>query len=449
MNIDLRIIFLFLLAVTAFLFIARNRGGLLSLGELAQIIVDFLLVLAMAGTAITFGFLLARQDPLPLIRELAYRQSFDQLVSFEHIIPPNLEKSLAISEIYRMDTDGDGFNEWVVFYQFDLQNTLNPVRGAVYDSDRGDPPVLFPYNLLPPNRDYLSESRPSLSLQDVTVDKNGPNNTDVKELLVQSTHELSIFRYHENSAQWDFPRDSPPRYQPIGFFRGSGGVSFDKTSKQVTVLDRDSFERSQLVVRSVYALNPATNTYWDQYYDLSSLDRKLGKPLVLTIDFLDGAPEDIYEVAYPEKIVLAFYVSTCSSSGEALCRLASAGWQPKNFLDPNGDAYIEFQNKNFGYFGLPSFSHSADISVSYLRYFPQLETDADLLTSGGGRDLVTGEQAQSDVVDITFTLSGDPQEQARRFAMTWVDGQWKITRRLPVNTPTLGEPSQIQANPAQ
>jgi hypothetical protein len=403
----------------------------------------------MAGTAITFGFLLARQDPLPLVRELAYRQSLGQLVSFEHIIPPNLENNLAVSDINRIDTDGDGFSEWVVFYQFDLQNTLNPVLGVVYDNDRGNPPVLFPYNLRPPNRDYLSEGKPTLSMQDVTTDKNGPNDTDVKEILVQGARELSIFRFQENSAQWDFPRDSPPRYQPIGFFRGSGGVSFDKNSKQVTVLDRNGFERNQLVSRSVYGLNSETNTYWEQFYDLAALDRKLAKPLLQTIDFLGDAPDDIYEITYPEKIVLAFYVSTCGSSGAALCRLASAGWQPKDFLDPNGDAYTEFQNKNVGYFGLPSFSHSADISVSYLRYFPQLETDADLLTSGGGRDLVTGEQAQSDVVDITFTLSGDPQEQTRRFAMTWVDGQWKITRRLQVNTPALGAPSQIQTNPAR
>jgi hypothetical protein len=42
--------------------------------------------------------------------------------------------------------------------------------------------------------------------------------------------------------------------------------------------------------------------------------------------------------------------------------------------------------------------------VKALQYFPQIETDPDLLTTGGGRDVVTGEQAQANAVDVVFFL---------------------------------------------
>ncbi len=447
MTLDLRIIFLVLLGLTAFFFILRG-GNLLTGKELIEIVLDFVLVLAVAGTVISFGFILTRRDPLPLIRELAYRLSFEQLVSFEHIIPTDLARNLTVSDISRADLDGDGFKEWVVFYQYDLQNPASPVAGAVYDNDRGNPPVIFPYNLRPPRRDYLSEGQVSYDLTNVTIDQNGPQGADLPEILVRGTKELSIFRFRENSELWDFPRDAPPRYQPIGFFRGSGGVSFDQTTKRVTVIDRDGFERSQLVNRTIYALNKSTNTYWDQFYDPAALDRKLAAPVISTIDFLGESPKDILDVALPEKIVLAFYAATCSSAGEALCRHSGAGWTARDFLDANGDAFANFRDKKSSYFGLPALSH-ADISVKYLRYYPQLETDTDLLTAGGGRDVVTGEQGQSSAVDITFVIAGNAQEQMVRYAMAKVGDQWKINHRLPLDLPTLGAPTQIPATPQQ
>jgi hypothetical protein len=446
LNIDLRILFLFLLAVTAFLFILR-RGTVLKLSDIIQIVLDFFLVLAMGGTAGSFFFLLTRQDPMPLLRNMSYQQSLEQLVSFEHAIPPNLANKLAVSDINRTDTDGDGFKEWVVFYQFDLQNPASPVLGTIYDNDRGNPPVIFPYTLRPPNRDYLSEGRVSFSLQNVTKDKNGPNGEDINEILVNGNNELAIFRFLQNSAEWDFPRDAPLRYQPIGFFRGSGGVWIDKNNKQVTVLDRAGYERSQLVNRKVYGLNSATNTYWDQFYQPEELNRKLAAPLISTIDFIGDSPDNILGVTFPEKIVMAFYAATCSTQGEALCRHAKAGWDPKSFLDPNGEAFTEFQNKNVkAYFGIPSASHSEDIAVSYLRYYPQLETDSDLLPTGGGRDVVTGEEAQTNVVDITFVVGKD-KEQTARYVMTLVNGQWKMARRVLVDLPALGAPTQLPATP--
>jgi hypothetical protein len=453
LNFDLRIIFLFLLVVSVVLFVLRQGLRVLSFTEIGQIVLDFLLVPAIAGTALTFAFLLTRQDPMPLIREAAYQMSFKQLVSYADI-PSGLEKNLAVKDIARIDTDGDEFREWVVFYQFDLQDGRSPIQAVVYDNDRGNPPVIFPYALRPPNRDYVSENGVSLELKDITTDQNGPKGTDLKEIMVWGANELSIFRFKENSETWDFPRDAPPRYQPLGFFRGSGGVSFDEETRYVTVVDRGEFERSQLVKRSIYKLNPATDTYWDQYYPPEDLDRKLAAPAISTIDFLSGAPDNILDTTFPEKIVLAFYAATCGGKGEALCRNYKTGWNPQDFLAPNNDAFNEFRNDNPLYFGLSSFN-PPDISVRYLRYYPQLETDADLSAADtdGGRDVYTGEQAQLDVVDITFAIVDNltlvSREETARYEMRYVDGRWKIFKRLPLDMPALGAPTQVPDNPQE
>ena len=281
--LDLRILFLVSLGLSALLFFLR-KGAVLTLADIWQILVDFLLVLAAAGTVSTFYFLITRQNPVPLLRATGYQLGLQQLVSFEAAVPARLENNLEVQAINRVDTDGDGFKEWVVFYKFDLHDEVSPVKGAIYDSDRGNPPVLFPYALRPPDRDYLSESGVKLELAQVTENMNDLNGQDLEELLIWGDNKtLTIFRFNENSEAWDFPRDAPPRYAPIGFFRGSGGVSFNEDTKLVTVQDRDGFERSQLAVRSVYALNLATNTYLDTF-DLT----KLAAPVVSTIDFWQG-----------------------------------------------------------------------------------------------------------------------------------------------------------------
>ncbi len=446
MGIDLRIVFLLLIAVTLFLLIIR-RGAFVSVGNIFDILLDFFLVLAVSGTVIVFFFLLTRQDPIPYLRTIGYQTSLKQLISFEDAIPPRLENNLVISDIYKEDTDGDEYKEWVVFYEFDLQGGVTSVGGFIYDNDRGNPPIVFPYALRPPNRDYISDGKiSSFELEEVVSERNGPNQRNLPEILVtgHEKKDLNIFSFRDNSALWDFPRDAPPRYQPLGSFRGTDGVTFDQTTKNVTVNDRSGFERSQLVNRSVYALNENTQTYWDQYYDPAELDRKLAAPIVSTVDFPgSGSPDNILDNTFPEKIVLAFYAATCGSTDLTLCRHADENWNPRDFLDPNGDAYREFANDNPGYFEIPNFNNNQNLSVSFLRYYPQLETDRDLMEIGGGRDVVTGEEAAQNVVDISFTVNGSVENNVR-LKMMLVDGRWKISHQLQApDLPALGDPTTL------
>lgn len=440
--VDLRIIFVVLLLVTGFLLFLK-RGPVFGLGELSQMLLDFLILPAMVLTALVFGFLLTRTDPLPLLREMAYQLSLQQNLSFADAIPDRLAGSMEVISVLREDTDGDGFEEWVVFYRYDLQSGVSPIRAAIYDIDRGNPPVIFPYALRPPDRDYLSEAVDSrlidFDLVDVTLDQNGPENEDLLELMVVNGDTLSLFRFDQNSAPWDFPRDTPPRYQPIGYFQGSGGVEFDPDTKNVTVIDRNGYDRSQLALRSIYALQG--NSYWAQIAELGTdpeVSPILAAPIVSTVDFYEGAPTDIQNTTYPEKIVLAFYAANCGGLDDSLCRNDEADWDARSFL--TGDALNEFDNGRSGYFGLPNFGGNQDISVSIIRYYPQIEAESS-------EPLVTGPEPQNNVVDLTFTENRDTP-QTLSFVMELVEGQWKITRRVILSDPLATEPpSQISNNP--
>jgi hypothetical protein len=98
---------------------------------------------------------------------------------------------------------------------------------------------------------------------------------------------------------------------------------------------------------------------------------------------------------------------------------------------------------------LPALSANQQILVSQLRYFPQAETDADRLESGGGRDVVTGEQAQEGLVEIMFTVGNSGVAQTARYAVRLVgtsDGaQWKLSRRISAAAPVAPEQPQTQS----
>jgi hypothetical protein len=172
---DLKIIFLILLFVTIiFSYIRFTPPGAKFLGETLS---GSLFLLSALGTGLVFFIILFNIDPMPIIRRVSYQISRSQLVSFEHAIPPNLQDNLAVSDIIRIDTDGDNFKEWVVFYQFDLRGNSSPVKAMIYDNDRGNPPIIFPYALAPPHRDYLSEGKVSFELENITLKKMGPMET--------------------------------------------------------------------------------------------------------------------------------------------------------------------------------------------------------------------------------------------------------------------------------
>lgn len=416
-----------------------------------------LVVGAGLATAGLFFVLLFNLNPFPWIRSAADTVGLGQLVNFDtafdHGLPDAVSDNIGVVNVIRADTDADGFEEWVVFYLFDQRAARSPIHGAIYDNDRGNPPVIFPYQLQAPDRNYLSEEQvfgPGLTIQELATDHNGPDGSNMPELIIQGLNELTIFRHRNNSDFWDFPRDAPGRYQAIGFFRGNGGVSIDLTQGsasygRVTVTDRNGYERSQLAIRSIYGLltgSDGNQTYLDPIPPLGGVGMpQVAAPIISTVDFSPAPPGEIFNTPFPEKIVLAFYAATCGATDDTLCLNTqyNLGWQPGDFL--TGDALSAFEGNNPAYFGLSGLNNNQNILVTQLRYHPGLETDTDLLATGGGRDVVTGEQGQFSLVDISFSAGGAPLEM-RRYEMVLVEGRWKISRAFKLVTSALEASNQ-------
>lgn len=385
-------------------------------------------VLGMAGgtflfslgliVVVLFVVILFNIDLDPFIRQGAVMQTGHRVVDFFTLLPEQYE----VQEVYYKNTDDDEEKEWVVFYQFDLADGRSPYAGAVYDFDRGSPPVLFPYRLLPPDRDYLSEAAVELDLENIVeVGEAKP----VPELFVygrvgasppevggQITTDLTIFRHIPNSFSWEFPRDEPRRYQVIGSFRGDGGIIFDPRDKTVTVLNRAGYDRSQLVVETIYGLDAGRGTYMDP-----ADPDKLMAPASSRVTFAYGMPSDILDTPFPEKLVLGFYESLAQKSPQV---------EPKEFL--TGQALIEYDRGNLAYFGFDGAAGKVnEVKVTQLSYAPDVEKFDPSIT-------VLGQEPRFLTVSVAFEAQMGRATTYTPVPIQWVttlvNGKWKIDRRL-------------------
>jgi hypothetical protein len=225
----------------------------------------------------------------------------DEKLDFTKIVPTPKRPG----EVQLLDADGDGKEEWIVFYKFDLVEgatgrKFSPIGAAVYNDDHGDPPVIFPYKLNPPDRVYLGEQNCVAEVRDLITTNQG------LELLVSNFAEedlvvdLSVFHWydHDQDDLSKNPAEGRQGYECLGFFRGSGGITF--AGSKVIVKQRTE-ERSQLSVKNVYQDKESS------YFRPGG--KELWPPVETSIEFTFGVPEDVAQSPYPEKVVLAFYLA--------------------------------------------------------------------------------------------------------------------------------------------
>jgi hypothetical protein len=229
--------------------------------------------------------------------------------------------------------------------------------------------------------------------------------------------DLNIFRHIPNSFPWEFPRDDPRRYQVIGAFRGDGGVTYDPNTKLVTVINREAFDRSQISVQTVYALDENRGSYMSV-----TNPERLSAPIASTVSFAYGMPSDVLDTPYPEKLVLGFYEMLAAKEPTV---------PPRDFL--TGQALIEFDNNNLSYFGFGNASGTMtnvdDVTVTQLSYAPETE-------QVGASTTVLGEEPRYQIkTSVAFeaqvgkTDTGRPQEDPIEWVLTMVNGKWKIDCR--------------------
>jgi len=240
----------------------------------------------------------------------------DEKLDFTKILPETKRPQ----KVQLLDADGDGKEEWIVFYKFDLVEEatgrkFSPIGGAVYNDDHGDPPVVFPYELHPPDRVYLGEQNCVAEVRDLITTNQG------LELLVSNFAEeglvvdLSVFHWydHDKDDLSKKPGEGRQGYECLGSFRGSGGITF--AGSRVIVKERTQ-ERSQLSIKNVYDVRGGN------YFRPGG--RHLWPPVETGVEFTFGVPEDVAQSPYPEKVVLAFYLALGQNNPLAQTYLSEA-----------------------------------------------------------------------------------------------------------------------------
>jgi hypothetical protein len=191
---------------------------------------------------------------------------------------------------YRLDTNHDNRNEWVVLYRFDLLNeggeTTGPISAAVYQLDGNKPPSIVAHQLQPQGRDYLCECECKPTLENILSGWDGDELVFYDQCGDQISR-LTIFHWDENDA----------KYVTMGHFCGTCiEVALDEVTVREPMQDRAQLSECK------------TYRAWDNrtYYQPGSNGVQV-VPEREEIIFSKGEPEDVLRSPYPEKVVLAFY----------------------------------------------------------------------------------------------------------------------------------------------
>jgi hypothetical protein len=336
-----------------------------------QLLSFLFLVLVTIALAYLFAIRVLRWDPIPPRVSLGRTLADDRFIDLATVVPGVQHPTY----IHRIDTDWDEEEikeEWLVFYQYDSHQdqdrdiTTGPFGGAIYDYDRCRPPVIHSFELVPVNYEYLGEDWVNVSVENIieyedplSQDQLGMD-LDRPEVIINgisrgAVTDLNIFR----KIGWDadcIPRressiypepeqgvipQSPRQivtvpfiYDNIGSFRGSYRV--ERNGATVTVKDRAGFERSQIVVYRRYT--PKEGSYF-QPYTVPEVEpgpsRLLVEPDEVGLTFGPARPDEIRQVYYPEKTVLAFFLDLGPDPDTAMSYLCESKgrsqYRPEDF----------------------------------------------------------------------------------------------------------------------
>ncbi len=276
--------------------------------------------------------------------QLAEFLTKDRMINLQKV-EPGIQ---TIRHIFRLDTDGDGSEEWVVLYSYDrTEQNQGPYGAAVYDMDRCRPPAIVTYDLRSHDYNYVAEN---LSLRWGGAPQMQDVNADGKpELVFDFGNDLSIFRWFDNTQNCMAPGPGQQGYDVLGTFRGTGGVTVQGGGR-IAVRDRGILERSQTVIKRVYTPDP-NGSY------LYPGDGGLYPPVEVGIEFAFGLPQSADQLYYPEKAVLAFYLSLGQNNKAA-----------QAYLSRNAQELYPIETHDFG-IALPR-NELARVLVKELSYAP-------------------------------------------------------------------------------
>jgi hypothetical protein len=317
----------------------------------ARVIFALILLATLAGCVPKNPFVRAKAEESPLLDFTRIYNTFN----------------LAVQSVQRLDTDGDGLKEWVIFYRFDLPPTpetgrispkerFAPIAGLVYDVSECRPPSILPYALDPGDAGYLGTDRVYAEVRDLLPKDNGTPEVIVSSQTNGLVTAVSIFRWFDLTQNPCRQRYSGQQgYRLLGTFRGDAGVEVSSDGK-VTVKKMTDYTRSQLAYQYLYL--PRNREGGQTYMDESG--RKLAPPVRESITFAFGPPASPRDSPYPEKSVLAFYQDLGKNNEAARAYLAA-------------DADPSVTETNYG-LGVP-LDDLSYVVVSAVEYTPDIERE--------------------------------------------------------------------------
>lgn len=344
------------------------------------------LVIVAIILAYMFVTRIVKRDPDPFWLGLANTVTDNKMIDLTEVVP-GLDSQL--DWIHRLDTDGEPNDhtplEWVVLYPYDTSTGVDKVTGefeaghvrfgsgpfgaTIYDPGLCRPPAIRAFELVPIHYDYLGQNGVDVQVENVINDPSGRPEVILNGYTRQVVTDLNLFRKEgaepncEEVAAWraqhrDLPLIYPGdvNYVNIGSFRGNYQVR--RNGSTVYVYDSAGFERSQIVVGRQY--RPVNDIYFT-----TPGGSDLLPPVEYGLEFGPGWPDNIPEVYYPEKAVLAFYLSLTKKENDLK--------RAKSYLSAAAAAAHPIDTDQFG-LALPR-SEVVRVLVWEMRYVPDAEAE--------------------------------------------------------------------------
>jgi hypothetical protein len=339
--------------------------GLLS-GEKTPTILQLLSFLGILGVSAALGYLFLVKvlgwNPNPLRVTTARFLTEDKTIYLGDLVPGLYD----LDYVHRINADGEGTpegsddaDEWLAFYRYDVVKFEDrapggPFGAAIYEPDACRPPSILAFELVPVSYDYLGQDAVDVKVQNI-ISYSDPlsNNLDRPEVIISgktrgAVTDLNVFRKvgvkQDFCAAWRKDRSNPAglelrspfSYQNVGSFRGSYRVKLSEGEGDphtVTTWDSGGFERSQFTIRRQYRPGPNGSYLRPEGQDLWA-------PVEYSLDFGPGQPEDVPQVYYPEKAVLAFYLN--------LTRDQALLGKAETYLSPRAQQEYDMRTDSFG-----------------------------------------------------------------------------------------------------
>ncbi|HNS52400.1 MAG TPA: hypothetical protein PKO09_14605 [Anaerolineae bacterium] len=399
----------------------------------------FLCFLVATGLlAFQFAVKVLKWNPNPLRVDLAHRLMEDKFIDlaqvapgvydldYIHLIDADVAATPVADTAVPADPSGQ---EWLVFYQYDVvdphaETVTGPFGAAIYGQVNCRPPSILSYELSSTAGGPLGEDEVDVAVENIVTYADPLSAAaglplDRPEVIIKgfargAVTDLNIFRKVGvqlnclQQRQWRaaHPGEAFPnsiRYENIGSFHASYLIRRDKDT--ITTLDRDGMERSQIATQRVYA--PQAGSYFRPGTQV------LLDPAEKGLVFGPGQPQDVTQVHYPEKAVLAFYLAL-GKDGE---KLATA----RQYLSAPAQESYDIASDTFGLALARSelervlvweIGYVPDIQAEQLRQPRPVHVSVAGVNSQGAADT-------NNVCRVTWRVIGVPNDEALPYGCEW------------------------------